>query len=42
MSWSNLYDPANRHRGVVDVRWGRHVGLTPEAVLARARRERWS
>ena len=41
MSRIHLYDHARRHRGVVDVRWGPRVGLTPETVLARARRERW-
>lgn len=41
MSWSRLYEHASRRRGVVDVRSGPHAGLTPGAILARARRERW-
>jgi hypothetical protein len=41
MDWARLYAYANRRRGVVAVRWAPQLGLTPEAVCAKARRERW-
>lgn len=42
MSWSQLYREAARRHGAFDVRLAPAVGLTVDAVDARARREQWT
>lgn len=42
MHWTTrLYERARAHHGVFAARWAPAIGTTPEAVLAKAKRERW-